>query len=74
MVGRPAIREGRAGGRPLIPAAGSCPGFRKPVLRLTLGFSGLKFSLTRALDGLSRWPASLSCSADEPMPVGTLTA
>jgi len=37
-------------------------GVSAPVLRLTLGFSGLKFSLTRALYGLSRWPAALSCS------------
>ena len=69
-----AIPDARAVDRPLSLAADSCSGFREPVLCLTLGFSGLKFSLTRAFDGRGRRPASLSCSADEPMPAGTLTA
>ena len=40
----------------LYPGADRRPGFREPVLRLTAGFSGLKFSLTRALAGPGQRP------------------
>jgi len=43
---------------PCALAADSCSGLRETVLRLTAGFSGLKFSVTRAHDGLRQQPLS----------------
>ena len=41
-----AIADAPAGGQPPMPAKDSRSGVSEPVLRLTPGFSGLKFSLT----------------------------
>ncbi len=58
-------------------AAGFGPGYLMHVPRLTVGFSGLKFSLTRAFAGPSRLPVLLSrpCGwADSCRIVGSLMA
>ena len=74
---QPAIPDARPRYRLWTPTVGFCRGFRKPVFRLTAAFSALKFSVTRALAGLSRmsaWRRRSSRWAGAGWPIDSLIA